>query len=133
METRANHLLIGSFVLIVIGVAFGFLIWLAKVDIDREFVQYHVYFEESVAGLSVGGDVRFNGIPVGTVAEIKILQASLNSRGFDAGVVDGIPGRKTRTALQGFQKSQGVVADGYPTKDMLALLTGGSAAVASTN
>jgi membrane-bound lytic murein transglycosylase B len=49
-----------------------------------------------------------------TVAEIKILQASLNSRGFDAGVVDGIPGRKTRTALQGFQKSQGVVADGYP-------------------
>jgi hypothetical protein len=58
-----------------------------------------------------------------TVAEIKILQVSLNSRGFDAGVVDGIPGRKTRTALQGFQKSQGVVADGYPTKDMLTLLT----------
>ena len=65
-----------------------------------------------------------------TVAEIKILQAGLNARGFDAGVVDGIPGRKTRTALQGFQKSQGVVADGYPTKDMLALVTG-QAAVAS--
>ena len=45
-------------------------------------------------------------------------------------MVDGIPGRKTRTALQGFQKSQGVVADGYPTKDMLALVTG-QAAVAS--
>ncbi|MEZ6012865.1 MAG: lytic murein transglycosylase [Hyphomonas sp.] len=59
-----------------------------------------------------------------TVAEIKILQASLNARGFDAGTVDGIPGRKTRTALQGFQKAQGVVADGYPTKDMLALVTG---------
>jgi membrane-bound lytic murein transglycosylase B len=59
-----------------------------------------------------------------TVAEIKILQANLNSRGFDAGVVDGIPGRKTRTALQGFQKSEGLVADGYPTKQVLAQLTG---------
>lgn len=68
-----------------------------------------------------------------TVAEIKILQANLNSRGFDAGVVDGIPGRKTRTALQGFQKSQGVVADGYPTKGMLALLTGQTVGTASTN
>ena len=54
-------------------------------------------------------------------------------RGFDAGVVDGIPGRKTRTALQGFQKSRGVVADGYPTKEMLALVTGQTAGTGSTN
>ena len=68
-----------------------------------------------------------------TVAEIKLLQAGLNARGFDAGVVDGIPGHKTRTALQGFQKSQGLVADGYPTKEMLALVTGqGNAGVASS-
>ena len=72
METRANHLLIGGFVLIVTAATFGFVIWLAKVDIDREFSQYHIYFEESVSGLNVGGDVRFNGIPVGTVTEIRI-------------------------------------------------------------
>lgn len=72
METRANHLLVGGFVLIVIAAAFGFVVWLAKVDIDREFAHYEVFFEESVAGLSVGGDVRFNGIPVGTVTEIEI-------------------------------------------------------------
>ena len=72
-----------------------------------------------------------------TVAEIKILQAGLNARGFDAGVVDGIPGRRTRTALQGFQKSQGLVADGYPTKEMLARVTGqanvGTASSSGTN
>ncbi|HPF24378.1 MAG TPA: peptidoglycan-binding domain-containing protein, partial [Hyphomonas sp.] len=57
-------------------------------------------------------------------------------RGFDAGTADGIAGRKTRSALQGFQKAQGVVADGYPTKDMLALVTGQAAvgtASAGTN
>ncbi|MDP6707931.1 MAG: MlaD family protein [Alphaproteobacteria bacterium] len=72
METRANHLLIGGFVLAIIAATFGFVVWLAKVDIEREYAYYNVYFEESVAGLSVGGDVRFNGIPVGTVAEIRI-------------------------------------------------------------
>lgn len=63
-----------------------------------------------------------------TVSEIKILQAALNAQGFDAGVVDGIPGRKTKGALQAFQKTKGLVADGYPTKQALALLTGESTA-----
>ena len=59
-----------------------------------------------------------------TVAEIKILQAELNARGFDAGVVDGIPGRRTKGALQAFQKSKGLVADGYPTKQALSAVMG---------
>lgn len=66
-----------------------------------------------------------------TVSEIKILQAALNAKGFDAGVVDGIPGRKTKGALQDFQQSQGLVADGYPTRDVLARLTGDGPGVAS--
>lgn len=61
-----------------------------------------------------------------TVGEIKILQAALNAQGFDAGGVDGIPGRKTKGALQAFQKSRGLVADGYPTKQALALVTADS-------
>ena len=71
-------------------------------------------------------------LPPVTVSDIKLLQAGLNAQGFDAGPVDGIPGRKTKSALQGFQKSRGLVADGYPTQEMLALVTGdGTAAVAS--
>ncbi len=59
-----------------------------------------------------------------TVGDIKALQAGLNAKGFDAGTVDGIAGRRTKTALQGFQKSQGLMADGYPTTEMVALVTG---------
>jgi phospholipid/cholesterol/gamma-HCH transport system substrate-binding protein len=72
METRANHLIVGTFALAVVGGLFFFVIWLAKVEIDREFAIYHIIFEEAVSGLSIGGDVRYNGIPVGTVTVIEI-------------------------------------------------------------
>jgi phospholipid/cholesterol/gamma-HCH transport system substrate-binding protein len=72
METRANHLLIGSFVLIMVAGLFGFVIWLAKVEVDQEFAYYHIFFEGSVTGLSTAGEVRYNGIPVGSVNELVI-------------------------------------------------------------
>ena len=72
METRANHILIGGFVLIAIAGFFAFVIWLTRLEIDREFDYYRIYFSESVSGLSVGGDVRYNGIPVGRVTAIEI-------------------------------------------------------------
>ena len=72
METRANHIVIGAFVLVVVFGLFGFVLWLAKIEIDQQFSYYRVIFEEAVSGLSIGGDVRYNGIPVGAVTEIKI-------------------------------------------------------------
>lgn len=72
METRANHLLIGGFVLAIMLGTLAFIIWLAKLEIDREFAYFRILFEGAVSGLSVGGDVRFNGIRVGKVAEIRI-------------------------------------------------------------
>ncbi len=72
METRASHVLIGGFVLLVIVGLFAFVIWLARVQIDREFARYDIYFEGSVAGLGIGGDVSYRGIRVGTVISITV-------------------------------------------------------------
>jgi lytic murein transglycosylase len=55
-----------------------------------------------------------------TQDEAKELQTALNKLGYGAGAVDGIIGRGTRGALQRFQKDKGLVADGFPTSDMLA-------------
>ncbi len=52
--------------------------------------------------------------------QVKELQAGLNGLGYTAGVVDGLAGRNTRKALQGFQKDRSLVADGFPTVDMLS-------------
>ncbi len=72
MENRANYILVGSFVLLVVLGLFGFVIWLAKLEVDREFTRYTIYFEGSVAGLSSASNVLYNGIPVGTVESIGI-------------------------------------------------------------
>ncbi len=54
-----------------------------------------------------------------TQGQARELQAGLNKLGYDAGAVDGIIGRGTRGALQKFQRDKGLVADGFPTTDML--------------
>jgi phospholipid/cholesterol/gamma-HCH transport system substrate-binding protein len=72
METRAHHLLIGSFMLVFLVGIVAFVLWLAKSQVDREIARYNVFFTGSVAGLGVGGDVRFNGIKVGSVTHIVI-------------------------------------------------------------
>jgi len=74
METRANHVLIGAFTLAVIVAAFGFILWLAKNEIDQHFATYDILFEGSVTGLNVAGDVRYQGVRVGQVKEIRIYE-----------------------------------------------------------
>lgn len=72
METRAHHVLIGVFVLMMISGLVSMIVWVAKVDIDREYDYYSIYFDGAVTGLSRAGDVRFNGIYVGTVQRIGL-------------------------------------------------------------
>lgn len=72
METRAHHLLIGTFMLLFSVGLVMFFLWLAKTEVDTAFTEYDIYFEESVAGMARGSDVRYNGIPVGEVRTLTI-------------------------------------------------------------
>jgi membrane-bound lytic murein transglycosylase B len=47
------------------------------------------------------------------------LQKNLNTLGFDGGEEDGIFGAKSRSALRSFQVQQGMLADGYPTMELI--------------
>lgn len=67
METKANHLLIGAFVLAATLGAFAFILWLSRVQLTSEFAYYDVKFSDGVSGLPLGGEVRYNGVKVGTV------------------------------------------------------------------
>ena len=72
METRASYILVGSFVLGLIGAAFAFVVWLASVEFEEAPTRYVVYFEGSVTGLSIASPVRYRGVPVGSVTDIRI-------------------------------------------------------------
>lgn len=62
-----------------------------------------------------------------TQEQAKDLQTALNKLGYNSGTPDGIIGRNTRGALQRFQKDRSLTADGFPTVDMLALVTAAAA------
>ena len=47
------------------------------------------------------------------------LQTLLTSRGFDTGGTAGYFGHKTQTAIQAYQRSAGLVPDGYATAELL--------------
>ncbi len=70
METRAHHVLIGVFTLLVVTAALGFVLWLAKTSSEGEYAYYDIVFNEAVTGLSKGGQVQYNGIGVGEVSRI---------------------------------------------------------------
>lgn len=72
METRAHHVLIGAFTLIVVAAALLFAMWLTKSSVSRQYDYYDIVFTEAVTGLSQGGIVQYNGIKVGDVAQLKL-------------------------------------------------------------
>ena len=72
METRANNLLVGSFVLLILAGTTVFFLWLAKFQFDAVFSRYDIHFQGSVSGLKVGSSVELNGILVGEVIDIQI-------------------------------------------------------------
>jgi phospholipid/cholesterol/gamma-HCH transport system substrate-binding protein len=72
METRAHHVLIGLFTVLVVAGALLFGLWLAKSSVDTEFKDYEVVFNEAVSGLSKGSAVQYSGIKVGDVVSLRL-------------------------------------------------------------
>jgi phospholipid/cholesterol/gamma-HCH transport system substrate-binding protein len=72
METKANHILIGAVTIALLLGVLAFVGWLANSASNEARARYLVYFDGAVDGLGVGGDVRFNGLRVGQVKQLRI-------------------------------------------------------------
>ncbi|HWA68214.1 MAG TPA: MlaD family protein [Rhizomicrobium sp.] len=71
METKANYVAVGAFVLAcVIGLVVTML-WLAGAQYSQEYAYYQAYFKGSVTGLGKGTVTRYNGIDVGHVTDLQ--------------------------------------------------------------
>lgn len=72
METRASYILVGAFVLGLLGVLTGVALWLAGIQFDKTPTKYLTYFDGDVTGLGIGSAVRYRGVPVGSVTDIRL-------------------------------------------------------------
>jgi phospholipid/cholesterol/gamma-HCH transport system substrate-binding protein len=70
METNANYVAVGAFVLAcVIGLVVA-IMWLAGAQYSQEYAYYQASFKGAVTGLGKGTLTRYNGIEVGRVADL---------------------------------------------------------------
>lgn len=71
METRANHVWVGTVTLVLLAGIAAFVIWLAGLG-DANRTQYDIFFKTSVNGIAKGSVVAYSGVPAGQVTEIAL-------------------------------------------------------------
>ncbi|HUJ02894.1 MAG TPA: hypothetical protein VLW75_04595, partial [Rhizomicrobium sp.] len=65
METNANYVAVGAFVMVLILGLVVSLLWVTGAQYSQEFTYYQTYFTGPVTGLGDGTKVKYNGIDVG--------------------------------------------------------------------
>jgi phospholipid/cholesterol/gamma-HCH transport system substrate-binding protein len=72
METRSNHVLVGTVVLLLLAGLLLFTVWLAGLS-NKAANCFDIYFSQGVGGLAKGTGVTFSGVPVGEIKQISLL------------------------------------------------------------
>src|SRR5262249_31474906 len=136
METRANYVLIGAFVLMAAAALMLFAVWISGSNFSRSFAEYDVVFEGPVNGLTEGGEVRFNGIKVGEVKQLALDRNDPNRVIAHIQVDAQTPVRTDSVAQLNFQGITGVtfiqILAGMPQSPLLKRAVGGPVPVIRT-
>jgi phospholipid/cholesterol/gamma-HCH transport system substrate-binding protein len=72
MEREANYAAVGAFVLLVLLLGALFVYWYSDTREHRDYNRYEIYFTGSVSGLDKGGAVRYLGVGVGRVVDLRV-------------------------------------------------------------
>jgi phospholipid/cholesterol/gamma-HCH transport system substrate-binding protein len=71
METKANYIAVGAFVMACVVGLVVMLLWLAGTQYRQEYAYFQTSFKGPVTGLSKGTATRYNGIDVGRVTDLE--------------------------------------------------------------
>ena len=72
METKANHILIGAFILLGSLGGFAFVFWIQNYGTGTSVNRYYILFKGPVTGLAPASKVLFNGLKVGKIEDFEI-------------------------------------------------------------
>src|ERR1700756_3675051 len=98
METKASHIAVGAFVLLLLFGGLGFVIWVNKFSEQGAVADHYARFVGSVAGLNVGSNVLFGGIPIGRVMQVRVDPQDSSLARVDISVAADAPIRKDSQA-----------------------------------
>jgi len=76
MEPKVNYTIVGSFVVLLIIAIVMSILWLSAGITTTQHTLYQININESVAGLTVGAPVKYNGVEIGTVKNITLNSAN---------------------------------------------------------
>jgi phospholipid/cholesterol/gamma-HCH transport system substrate-binding protein len=123
MEKNANYALVGAASLILFIGLVVFVVWLARLQFNRDYDLYDILFQGPVRGLSQGGEVHFNGIKVGEVTKIALDRSNATRVIARIRVTSDVPIRVDSYATLEPQGITGVnyvqITAGSPSKPLL--------------
>jgi phospholipid/cholesterol/gamma-HCH transport system substrate-binding protein len=110
LETKANYVAVGAFVLACVVGLVVTILWLAGAQYSQEYAYYQTYFKGPVTGLGKGTVTRYNGIDVGRVTDLKFNPADPQSVIVTMQVQ---PGLNIREDSRASIESQGLTGGSY--------------------
>lgn len=114
METRSNHILVGSVVLALLAAIIVAAFWFSRLA-GGEDQYYDIYFKQSVNGLAKGSSVNYSGVPTGQVKTIELWKRDPSFVKVRIAVKQGTPILQGTTATMqgvGFTGVSEIVLDG---------------------
>ncbi|HEX7856511.1 MAG TPA: MlaD family protein [Sphingobium sp.] len=97
METRSNHILVGTVTLILLAAIVIAAFWFSRIG-EGDNNEYDVFFKSSVSGLAKGSAVSYSGVPAGQVKLIELWKKDPNFVRVRLSVKNNVPVLQGTTA-----------------------------------
>lgn len=110
METRASYVTVGAFAILLLAGGLFLAIWFGGVRVDQVTRPFLIEFQGAVDGLSTGSPVRYRGVPVGTVSDIRIDPDNVELIRVDIEVDADVPIKRDMYAVL---QAQGLTGIGF--------------------
>jgi phospholipid/cholesterol/gamma-HCH transport system substrate-binding protein len=114
METRSNHVLVGTVTLLLLAAIMIAAFWFSRLS-QGDNKEYDIFFKQSVSGLAKGSGVNYAGVPSGQVERIELWKRDPSFVKVRISVRDGTPILQGTTATiqgVGFTGVSEIVLDG---------------------
>ena len=108
MEKKINYALVGLFVIVLAATWLAISLWLALGDFSTQYTTYHVYMDESVSGLYMEAPVKYRGVEIGRVKQIKLNPTVPDQVQLTLDIESSVPIREDTIAVLTVQGMTGI-------------------------